>query len=130
MQLAGIELDVQHEWTDEYGWSPIEQTQERTLSGKLIIQQGVKVHGRPITLASNGGAWTPLSVVRQLEALRDQTGLVMPLTLPDGRTFSVVFNYEGGPPLEAVQVHRRVNPPPDYPYNVTLRLITVAPVAP
>lgn len=130
MRLAGIELDPQHEWVNEFEWDPVSQDQGRTLTGKLVIQEGVKVHGRPITLASNGGAWTPLAVVRQLEALRDQPGLVMPLELPDGRAFSVVFSRVDGAPIEAVPVHRLVNPPPSWPFNVTLRLVTVAPPPP
>ncbi|MDF5999602.1 hypothetical protein P4050_14500 [Pseudomonas aeruginosa] len=36
------------------------------------MQEGTKLHGRPITLRSGGGVWTPLWVVRQLEVLRDQ----------------------------------------------------------
>ena len=127
MLLGTIELDDQFEWVDEFGWDAVAQEQDRSLNGKLIVQEGLKVYGRPITLASNGGVWTPLSVVRQLEALRDQRGLVMALTLPDGRQESVIFNRTDGAPLEAKQIHRLVNPPPDDPYDVTLRLITVAP---
>ena len=130
MWLGVIELDDQFEWTDEFEWDAVAQEQERSLNGKLIVQEGVKVYGRPITLASNGGVWTPLSVVRQLEALRDQRGLVMALALPDGRQESVIFNRSNGAALEAAPVHRLVNPPPDYPYEVTLRLITVAPPPP
>ena len=35
--LAGIALDDHHEWTDEYQWSAVEQEQERSLSGALIV---------------------------------------------------------------------------------------------
>lgn len=127
MMLDSIELDDQFEWTDEFEWDAVAQEQERSLAGNLLVQEGVKVHGRPITLRSNGGVWTPLSDVRQLELLRDQVGRVMPLTLPDGREFSVIFNRSDGAPLEAVPVERLVNPPPDHPYEVSIRLITVAP---
>lgn len=125
MQLAGIDLDPQHDWIDEFEWDPVAQTQDRTLTGKLLVQEGIKVHGRPITLDGTGCAWTPLSVVRQLEALRDQPGLVMPLVVPDGRTFSVIFNRAEGAPVVAKPVHREVNPAGSDPFEVTLRLITV-----
>ncbi|WP_437881023.1 hypothetical protein [Pseudomonas sp. LRF_L74] len=128
INLAGIELDDHHEWTDEFAWSVVEQSQERSLSGAMIVQEGVKLYGRPITLAANGAAWTPLSVVRQLEELRDQVGLVMPLTWVDGREFYVIFNRVDGDPLEATQVFREVNAA-DTDYLITLRLITVAPPA-
>lgn len=125
MNLAGIALDPQHEWVDEYEWDPVAQEQARTLTGKLVVQEGVKVHGRPITLDGTGCAWTPLSVVRQLEALRDQPGLVMPLVMPDGRSFSVIFNRGEASCLTAKPVHREVFPGAGDPYEVTLRLITV-----
>jgi len=126
MILDSIDLDDQFEWVDEFEWDAIAQEQERSITGALLVQEGVKVHGRPITLQSNGGAWTPLSVVRQLEILRDQPGRVMPLTLPDGREFHVIFNRVESAPLTAKPVFRRVNPDADWLYEVDLRLITVA----
>lgn len=130
MMLGTLELDDQFEWIDEFAWDAVEQGQERTLTGALVVQEGLKLYGRPITLAANGGVWTPLSVVRQLEALRDQRGLVMPLTLPGGATHSVIFNRASGQALEAKPIERLVEPGPDDPYEITLRLITVAPPAP
>lgn len=130
MMLGTLELDDQFEWIDEFTWDAVEQGQERTLTGALVVQEGLKLYGRPITLAANGGVWTPLSVVRQLEALRDQRGLVMPLTLPGGATHSVIFNRASGQALEARPLERLVEPGPDEPYEITLRLITVAPPAP
>lgn len=121
--LAGDQL----EWTDEFEWDAIAQEQERSLAGNLLVQEGVKVHGRPITLASNGAAWFTLAMVRQLEVLRDIPGRVMPLVLPDGREFSVMFNRVGGAPLEAKPLWRQVNPAGDQLHEITLRLITVAP---
>ena len=127
--LDSIELDDQFEWVDEFEWDAVAQEQDRSLAGNLLVQEGLKVHGRPITLRANGGVWTPLSTVRSLEVLRDQVGRVMPLTLPDGRVYSVIFNRADGPPLEAAPIERLVNPGPDEPYDVSIRLITVAPPA-
>lgn len=128
MRLDSVELDDQFEWVDEFDWDAIAQVQERSVTGVLLVQEGQKVHGRPITLQSNGGVWTPLSVVRQLEVLRDQLGRVMPLVLPDGREFSVIFDRTNGASLTAKQIHRTVNPGANEPYDVNLRLITVAPL--
>ncbi|PJI50803.1 MAG: hypothetical protein CTR55_00455 [Pseudomonas sp.] len=129
MMLDSIELDDQFEWADEFDWDAVAQDQERSLTGALLVQEGVKLHGRPITLKASGGVWTPLSVVRQLEALRDQRMQVMPLVLPDGREFSVIFNRSNGAPLKATPIFREVNPTPDATYDVEISLITVAPVA-
>ena len=122
-ELAGDQL----EWVDEFDWDAVAQEQDRSLAGKLIVQEGLKIFGRPITLASNGAALFLLSVVRQLEVLRDQPGRVMPLVLPDGRTFHVIFNRINGAPVEAKPLWRQVNPGPDTLYELTIRLITVAP---
>ncbi|MEK8080702.1 hypothetical protein [Pseudomonas sp. XK-1] len=121
--LAGDQL----EWTDEFEWDAVAQEQERSLAGNMIVQEGIKIHGRSITLASNGAAWFMLSLVRQLEVLRDQPGRVMPLTLADGREFHVIFNRIGGAALDAKPLERQVNPGPDALYELTIRLLTVAP---
>jgi hypothetical protein len=122
-ELGGDQL----EWTDEFGWDPVAQEQERSLSGALHISEGQKLYGRPISLASNDGAWFTLSTVRALEALRDRIGIQMLLTLPTGTTHYVTWNRTEGAPLEAKPLWRRVNPSDDELYQVTLRLITVAP---
>lgn len=125
MQLADIELDDDFEWVNEFAHNPIEQTREHSITGALLIQEGAKLYGRPIELSSNGGVWTPLSVVRELEALRDQLGAVMPLHLPGGRSFHVTWDRSRAP-LEAVPLERETYPTDDSLYLVTLRLITVA----
>lgn len=129
LTLDGLALDPQHQWTDEFEWDAVEQEQSRSLNGKLIVQEGVKLYGRPVTLEANEGAWTPLSTVRALEALRDERGRVMLLELPDGRSEYVIFNRGNGAALQAQQLFRLVNPPLDDLFELTLRLITVAPPA-
>lgn len=121
--LGGDQL----EWVDEFEWDAVEQVQERTLTGALVIQEGVKRYGRPITLSSNGGAWFTLATVRALEALRDQIGIVMHLVLPTGAEHYVTWNRTAGAPVQAAPLFRTVNPGPDWLHELTLRLITVAP---
>lgn len=121
--LGGEQL----EWVDEFEWTPIAQEQERGLTGKLLVQQGSKLHGRPITLKSNGGAWFRLETVRALEVLRDIPGRVMPLQLPDGRSFHVIFDHSQGAPLKATPLWRQVAPGADHLYEIELSLLTVAP---
>jgi len=130
MKLDSIELDDQLAWVDEFNWDAVAQDQQRTITGALLVQEALKLHGRPITLRSDEGAWIPLSTVRQLEVLRDLRLRVMPLVLADGREFSVMFNRQDGPPLEAVPLFREVSPGSEADYLVTLRLITVAPPPP
>lgn len=136
LTLDSLDLDAdpawggdQIEWVDEFEWTPVAQEQERSLTGALLLQYGTKLYGRPVTLKSGGACWFPLSVVRSLEVLRDIPGKVMPLTLPDGRQFHVVFDHSKEAPLQARQLFRQVAPDADYPHEVDLYLITVAPPA-
>lgn len=120
--LGGEQL----EWTDEFDWTPVAQEQERSLSGALLLQYGAKQHGRPITLKSNGAAWFTQATVRSLEVLRDIPGKVMPLVLPDGRAFSVVFDHSQSAPLKATPLFRKVAPDDGHLYEIELCLLTVA----
>lgn len=121
--LGGEQL----EWTDEWEWNAIEQEQDRSLTGALIVQEGIKLYGRPITLSSNGGAWFTLAKVRELEAKAAIPVSVMLLTLPTGEQHHVTWNRAAGPAVQARPVHRTVAPGPDWKHELTLRLITVAP---
>lgn len=84
-------------WKDEFEWHAVAQsTPEYTLSGSLIIQQGVKQAGRPITL-SGEWAWLDLKTIRTLSSWCDEPELKLQLTHYDGRVFQVAFRlHEGG----------------------------------
>ncbi|WP_395504657.1 hypothetical protein [Ectopseudomonas hydrolytica] len=135
MQLMLDDLDLsedprlageQMEWIDEWEWSPIEQVQDRSLAGRLIIQEGSKLLGMPITLSSNGGAWFRLGTIRTLQTMLTPLR-VMLLKLPGGAEHYVTWNHAAGAPIVARPVHREVAPGPDALHELTLRLITVAP---
>ena len=51
---AEITLPQDMRWTDEFDWVKTAQAEpQRTLSGGLVIQQGIKQNGRPVTLAGD-----------------------------------------------------------------------------
>lgn len=62
-----IQLEDGFFWSDE-NWSEIEQNQEYAISGALIIQEGRKKAGRPITLqpANKTKGWIKLSELNTL----------------------------------------------------------------
>ena len=124
MRLADIELDDDFQWVNEFDHNPIQQTVEYSLTGALLLQEGVKQQGRSIDLRSNGGVWTPLSVVRQLEALRDQSSVPMELVLADGREFKVVWDRSAAP-LAAEPLERETYPKPESLHFIEMRFITV-----
>lgn len=55
-------------WADEYAWTPVESVQERTITGGLVIQQALRVAGRPITLSQEDprAGWITRTVLEQL----------------------------------------------------------------
>ena len=86
-------------WADEFAWSPRAQKTEYSLTGALIVQEAVKLAGRPITLTGGKNfAWLTRTEVIALRTLLD-AGNAMTLTLHDGRTFSVIA--AGDAPLAA-----------------------------
>lgn len=117
----------QIEWVDQYDWDPVAQEQERSLNGKLHVQEGVKVYGRPITLQSNGGAWFALAKVQAVQALAAVPGQTLLLKLPGGAEHYVTFNRTDGAAVQAKPVHRFAVHGQGDKFEMTIRLITVAP---
>ena len=110
-------------WSDEFDWKPKAQTQEYAIDGSLIVQEGTKLSGRPITLtASNGQGWVKRRDLRTLmvwSALGEQFTLQFEY-LHDRRTFNVIFNHEAGA-IEAKPVLEHPTVSEDDYYAVTLR---------
>jgi hypothetical protein len=125
MMLGGVDITNNFVWSDEFAFNQIEQSQERTLTGGLIIQSGQKLYGRPITL---GPSWLPRSIVDELYAL-EASSTKMNLVLADGRPFTVVFDRSRGTAVDAKPVHDYVGAAndPDWNYLVTIRLLTLEP---
>lgn len=99
--LATVALPDDMEWPDEWTWSPVSQALSVSIGGSLIVEEQAQLTGRPITLRStqNGSDHTSLvtlTTVQALQALantaRAQAG-PMALTLPDGRTTTVLFRH-------------------------------------
>lgn len=125
MILGGIDITDNFVWSDEFNYNQVEQSQERSLTGGMIIQSGLKRYGRPITL---GASWLPRATVDALYALEASTA-AMALTLADGREFSVVFDRSRGTAIQAKPVHNYVYAANEsgWLYTVTLLLLTVEP---
>lgn len=130
-------------WSDEHEWTPVAQSTERTLSGALVLEEAVKLKGRPITLSGpkDGNGYTAWIMRGQvylgyasLDALRAalwSASAAFTLTLHDGRTFAVAPRHDGdGPlsvtPLAAFGSLPPANPSADWRYSVdAIRLIEV-----
>lgn len=122
--LDGIELSSGLIWVDEFDWTPIKQKITRTLDGSNLIQEGVMQAGRSITLKGERDlGWVTRQQLEQL-----QTRLAkpenMPLTLADGRGFTVRWR-QSDKPIDAVPLLRIAVPRPTDVYVVSLKLLTV-----
>lgn len=83
-------------WADEYTWSPVEQTKTYTTTGALLIEEGVKQAGRPITLeGSEDRTWCTRALVDTLHAWAATSAIVLTLTLR-GVARDVTFDHEKG----------------------------------
>lgn len=114
-------------WSDEFDWNPIEQKQDRAVDGALIIQEGKKKSGRPITLtADKNMAWVKRHIVGKLKdwsILQEKFELQFNY-FHDKRTFNVVFNHQDKA-IEANPVLEHPTVSDDDEYNVTLRFLEI-----
>ncbi|WP_353161940.1 hypothetical protein [Acinetobacter guillouiae] len=115
-------------WSDEFDWNPIEQKQDRAVDGALIIQEGIKKSGRPVTLtADKNMAWLKRHIVSKLKdwsVLQEKFELQFNY-FHDKRTFNVVFNHQDKA-IEAKPVLEHPSVSDDDEYNVTLRFLELS----
>ncbi|WP_257266043.1 hypothetical protein [Endozoicomonas sp. ONNA2] len=126
MQLDTITLPDDLLWINEFEWNPVQQTTQRSLTGALLVQEGLLVHGRPIILSGNGEAgWVSRLTVKSLFALSKAANKTMSLTLADNRQFTVIFDRSNGAPVEAQQLIPFAYPEDSEQYLIIIRLLTV-----
>lgn len=112
------------QWRDEFSWSPVEHSTDYSLTGSLVVQEGERQDGRPITLyGGTEGAWIDRATLEALYAMASVPNQPMTLALW-GRTFSVMFRR---PAIEAQEIMRQANPGPDHQYAVTVNLMEINP---
>jgi hypothetical protein len=115
-------------WSDEFDWKPIEQKQERAISGALIIQEGKKLTGRSITLVPpvQGMGWIKrkhLRTILEWSSLQEQ--FTIEFEYPhDKRRFNVIFNHEAGA-IEAKPTKEHPTVSEEDYYIVTMRFTEV-----
>ncbi len=116
-------------FSDEFNWKPVEQNQEYAVDGTLIVQEGKKKSGRPITLLSKTEkqGWikrAALSKIQDWSALQDEQFTLVFEYPHDTRQFNVIFNHaDGAIDAEPVKGFPTVSEN-DY-YRATLRFIEV-----
>lgn len=115
-------------WSDEFDWDAVEQEQRYAVNGALIIQEGTKQAGRPITLtAEKDMAWTKRHIASTLKTWASHAGEQFELEFEyvhDTRRFNVIFNH-ASKAIEAKPVKNFPSVSDDEYYNVTLRFTEV-----
>lgn len=128
--LTPVELILPNDmfWVDEFKWQPAVSTKTYSLTGALIIEGGVRLAGRPISLEpKNDMAWIPRSTVLTLRswAALFNRKLELKLEYPtDTRVFTVVFDTQLIA-VEASAVKEFPQHRPDDWFSVKLRFIEV-----
>lgn len=80
------------QWTDEYDWSPVEQSTEYSTGGALLVDVALKQAGRSITLEGvETNAWLTRAACDTLQAWSALPGIQLRLTLR-GLVRTVIFD--------------------------------------
>lgn len=122
--LDNITLPEDLIWTDEFNWSPRQQSESHSLTGALIVEIGLKQAGRSITLVGGEqAAWIDRDTLAALHAKLSSTAN-MTLTLNDARTFSVMFK-SGDQPINAAPIIDYSTPDGADWYSISIKLMQV-----
>lgn len=124
--LDAITLPDDLIWSDEYSWSPVTQTINKSLTGALIVQEAAQAKGRPYTLSGSAeSAWIDKATLDLIQAKADTPELVMSLNY-HGTVHSVIFLRSGNSsPFDADPIYELADPQADHLYSFTIRLIEV-----
>lgn len=122
--LGTIQIPRGMIWVDEFTWSGVVKSTERSITGALIIDAAPLVAGRLITLqGEESQGWIRRTALLALQELANVPGESYELQMADGRVFTVQFAADE--PLSAKPIARPELPAETHPYVATLRLITV-----
>ncbi|MCK9348235.1 MAG: hypothetical protein M0P41_04815 [Sphaerochaeta sp.] len=93
--VFAVYLPKDLQWADELTWNAVAQSVEYSLTGALLIQEGVKQKGRTITLSGlDNMAWITREVGSTLLSMANTPGLVMTLEFKHKTNLEdVLFSY-------------------------------------
>lgn len=124
MMIDSIELPDDFVRVDPY-YTPFVLNKEYAGSGALLIELAQQQAGEPITLNS-GDFWIKKSQVDALHAHAKLGLSSFNITLPDGSSKTVMWDYSSDRPVTADQLRRETYPTADSNMiNVQLKFITV-----
>lgn len=99
-----LNLPIDLLWSDQYSWSPVEQTEATSITGALLIDVAVRTRGRHITLVGDPNfAWFPYATVDQLKSWAAIPGCEMALSI-GGTNYPVIFRHHEKPAIDVYPV--------------------------
>lgn len=119
--LDGVSIPAGMVWIDEFDWSDAVQEVEHGITGALLVDAGQRLAGRPITLqGEDDSGWIERSVLASIQAKAGAAGVSYSFAHDDGRNFNVLILEISASPAVLVE-----DPPADWPYVATIRMIEV-----
>lgn len=110
-EVFSLDLPKDLQWVDELTWNKVEQNSEFSLTGALLIQEGVKQKGRFITLVGlDNMAWITREQGVTLLNMANTPGLIItcrflhPGTLNALYTFNVMFRHFEKPAVDIKRI--------------------------
>lgn len=101
-----LELHAQFVWADEFNWTALAQSDPvYTLTGAMIIQQGTKKAGRPISLNGDNTRTTRADLAK-LQAWAEVPELKLTLRHPQGKAYQVIFARPAITDIKFIKQHK------------------------
>jgi hypothetical protein len=112
-------------WTDEFAWTPVTVSSSYSAGGSLLINRGVKLAGRPITL-QGGATWAWMDRTTAL-ALLDWVAISGAQFTLSYRSVSYTVKFSpNAAPLEVSPVVDYTDPDGSDFYFATMRFVVVS----
>lgn len=104
VSIGSVTLDNELVWVDEFDFAPVIASAERTVGGRLVIQERSLQGARPITLQGDEDrGWQKRSTIEALKNMAGITGATY--TLIYGTFTTIVrFRHEEGNPVQFAPV--------------------------
>jgi len=126
MMIAGITLDHDLIWEDEYQYTPVTGSAERSIYGNLVVQTFSLFGGQPLTLVGGSDfGWQKRSTIASLYALLALPSQHVSVVMPDARVFTAIFRVGEAPVMSFTPVTLASAPDADFWYYGTIKLTII-----
>ncbi len=91
---TSVALPNNLDWVDEFNWQPVQQATQYSLSGALLVDEDIRLAGRPITLSpgADNMAAMPKDVLDQIKVWASVVDQQLTLNI-SGTDYAVRFHH-------------------------------------